>query len=332
MADKRKKKHPFIIIPYKGYANENRIFLQGRVLENEHIYNGKSNSKIRNLINSFRRFETDEVADAEVRISCNGQSFNCTTDHEGYFRLEEKWSGPDKSVENSWLSVDLQLLSPTDNDGTRITSSGEVLIPSERAEYGVITDIDDTILQTHVSSRLKLKMLYATLFKNAQQRLPMEGTVTLFKAFVRGGDGLRQNPIFYLSHSPWNMYDLLVEFLEVQRFPKGPILLRDYGINPSGAFADHKLKSIDHILETFPHLPFVLLGDSAEKDADFYLDVATRFPQRIKAIYIRHTKNTKNARRIKRLIENNTQVNAILVSSSEEISLHAKELGLLDLD
>jgi len=55
-----------------------------------------------------------------------------------------------------------------------------------------------------------------------------------------------------------------------------------------------------------------LLGDSADHDADFYIEVAKIFPKQIKAIYIRQTRNTKNARRIKKLIQKNTEVPAIL--------------------
>jgi len=228
------------------------------------------------------------------------------------------------------LSVKVELLHPTRVDNTKIWQNGEVLLPSENADYGVITDMDDTVLQTHVTSLFRLKMLYTTFLKSASQRLPMEGMVKLFKAFVLGKDGKRENPIFYLSHSPWNIYDLLEEFLQLQKFPKGPILLRDYGLNPSGEHAHHKITSIAHILKMYPHLPFVLLGDSADEDADFYLEVAKEFPDRISAIYIRQTRNTKNARRIKELIENTTHVNAVLIHSADEINKHALEHGLLN--
>jgi len=172
-------------------------------------------------------------------------------------------------------------------------------------------------------------MLYTTFFKNAAQRLPMEGMVEMLQRFSRGSDGKRQNPVFYVSHSPWNIYDLLSEFLDLQQFPKGPILLRDYGFKPSGDFRNHKITSIGQILTTYPDLPFILLGDSADEDADFYLEVAKAFPNRIKAIYIRQTRNTRNARRISKLIENHTAVNAVIIHSSDDILYHAGELGLL---
>jgi len=319
---------PIIIIPYRGYANAKRIYLKGRVLEDENIFKGKTDSQIQNIINSVRRFETDEIPNADVRITCANQTFECQTDEEGFFILDSKWKAPGKKTTNNRLDVKVELLYPTKLNSKKVKAKGEIYMPSKNADYGIITDIDDTILQTHVTSLFKLKMLYATIFKNAHQRLPMEGMVKLFKKFVKGENGKRENPIFYLSHSPWNIYDLLEEFLTIQKFPRGPLLLRDYGATPSGAFSNHKNSSISHILKTYPKLPFILLGDSADEDADFYIEIAKRFPKQIKAIYIRQTRNTKNARRIKKLIQKNTDVPAILVHSSDDIKSHGLENGL----
>ncbi len=315
-------KDPLIIMPYRGYANAKRIYLKGRVLEDENIFKGKTDSQIQNIINSFKRFESDEIPNADVRITCAEQVFECQTDEEGYFILDGKWTAPTKSSAKNWLDIKVELLFPTKVNSERISAKGEIYLLPKNADYGIITDIDDTILQTHVTSLFKLRMLYVTFFKNAHQRLPMEGMVELFKNFAKGENGKRENPIFYLSHSPWNIYDLLKEFLSIQKFPKGPLLLRDYGIAPSGDFANHKMSSITHLLKTYPKLPFILLGDSAEKDADFYIEVANAFPEQVKAIYIRQTRDTKNALRIKKLIQSNSDVKAILVKSSDDINNH----------
>ncbi len=331
LGNKFDSEDPIIISPYLGYANDKVFFFKGRVLENEMLYdtNTEGSSKIKNFINNFKRFETDEKAGVNVRIDFAGQSFETLTDHEGYFTLYQEWDKPLQNTAKQYLPVDVELISGIENVSEKIKAQGEVYIPSSNADYGIITDVDDTVLQTHVTSFLKLKMLYHTFLKNARERKPMEGMVDLFQSFVKGGNGNRQNPIFYLSHSPWNIYDLLEEFLETQDFPKGPILLRDYGIKPSGAFAHHKTESIIQILNTYPDLPFVLLGDTADYDADFYIDIAKRFPDRIKAIYIRQTKDTKNARRIYELIKSEIEVNALLIHHSDEIYQHALQDGII---
>jgi len=320
---------PIIIVPYRGYANETQIYLKGRVLENEDIFNGKSESEIRNLVNSFKRFETDEVSFANVQIRVHDQVFEVKTDHEGYFILDTDWVAPPKENENDWLVAGLTLMGYTDENSKSITATAEIYLPSKNADYGVITDIDDTVLQSHVTSRFKLKMLYATFLQDASKRLPLEGVVELFQSYVKGGDGKRTNPIFYVSHSPWNIYDLLEQFMEIQKLPKGPLLLRDYGIHTSGEFSNHKTSTIRHILKMYPQMPFILLGDAAEKDADFYLELAKEFPNQIKAIYIRKNKDNKNAIRSAALIEQHSTINAVLVNSSAEMIAHGKVHGFL---
>lgn len=309
---------PLIIQNYIGYASPSSLFMKGRVLENEGILDGKSDSYIRNLIDNFKRFESDEVPGAKVKITIKNRTYNVTTDREGYFTLDTEW---DYVLENNsnWISATVETIGvpPTIAD---------IYYASNKAKYGVITDIDDTVLKTDVTSLFKLKMLYATFFKDGHQRIPMEGIVDLFSAFSKGN-----NPIFYISHSPWNIFDVLVEFMEVNNLPKGPILLRDFGIKPIGNFQNHKIESIKRILKNHPSLPFVMLGDTAAEDADFYIDIAHEFESQIKAIYIRQTKMNKNAKRVKKLVEkhshHNTQV--ILTEHSSEMIKHAKQIGLI---
>ncbi|GLR15546.1 App1 family protein [Portibacter lacus] len=311
-------KEPLTIHAYRGYASPTSIFLKGRILEDRGILKTQSQSAIRNFIKNFKRFETDEVPGVEVQISIEGRDFKLITDREGYFTLDEHW---DFMNENNASLLDAKI-----SIAGGISKVAEVFHTTPEAEYGIITDIDDTVLKTNVTSLFKLKMLYATFFKDAHQRMPMEGIVNLFSKFTHGS-----NPIFYISHSPWNIYDLLVDFMEMQELPKGPILLRDYGIKPVGHFSDHKIKSITRILKNHPDLPFIMLGDTAAEDADLYIKLAHDFPDQIKAIYIRQTKNNKNARRIKSLIEEHSghQTDVILSESSEVMMEHALEKGLI---
>lgn len=322
---------PIIILPYRGYANEKRLFLKGRVLEDESYWQNRTQGDLSNLLASFKRFDTDEIPFASVSIKIGGQTFKVQADHEGYFTLDTAWNLPSRHSNNRWLDVDIELLEPQTptQAESKISSKGEVFLPAGKVSYGVITDVDDTVLQTHVTSRLKFKMLYATFMQNATQRLPMEGVVELFQAFAKGGNGQQENPIFYVSNSPWNLYDLLEKFMELQELPKGPIFLRDYGIRPAGEFSQHKLATITRILDTYPNLPFIMLGDTASKDADFYIQLAGQYPGRIKAIYIRLTKNNRNAKRVAELIQAQSDINAVLVQSSKEIRMHAQSIGLL---
>ncbi len=322
-----------MVVPYRGFANAERFFLKGRVLEDEGIFKGNNESRLRNLLDSLRRFESDEIAGAKLSIQLAGNEYLAETDKEGFFTLNLPWHSPPEPLENQWISGSVHLLeSPAKGAHPAEASSAELLFPSKNASFGIISDIDDTVLQTHVTSRFKLKMMYATLFKASHQRLPMEGTPDLLRALERGLDRLRENPIFYVSDSPWNIYDLLARFMEVHQLPKGPILLRDYGphllLRRAGQ-AVHKLEAFRQIMGMYPDLPFVMLGDTASKDADYYLQMAEEFDGRVLAIYIRQTRDTENARRIAKLIEVNSHIAAVRVNTSAEIWADARARGLV---
>ncbi len=328
---------PLVAIPYRGFANAERFFLKGRVLENEGLIEGKNDSKLRNLIDMLKRFESDEVPGAKLTVTLNGKEHDVTTDEEGYFSLVGNWPSPIEPVQNSWLKATVKFKEcPKCYTLPDKVVDADLLYPSGEANFGIITDIDDTVLQTHVTSRFKVKMAYSTFFKDSHQRLPMEGVPDLLRALEKGGDTLRQNPLFYVSDSPWNIYDLLVEFLEMNNLPKGPVLLRDYGrqlLQRKKEEKDiHKLVAFRQIMGMYSNLPFVMLGDTASKDADYYLRMAEEFDDRVLAIYIRQTRDTANARRIAKLIEQNSHIEAVLVHGSSEIWAHARERGLVAVD
>src|SRR5690606_675232 len=165
----------------------------------------------------------------------------------------------------------------------------EIMIPPAEAEYGIISDIDDTIIRTGATSLLAMGK--TVLLSNAKTRLPYAGVTEFYKALQLGRNGKQNNPFFYVSSSPWNLYDLLVDFMDHNEIPAGPLLLRDFGLQSdsfiSGDYLDHKFKEISQVMDTYPHLQFVLVGDSGEQDPSIYFEVVKQYPGRILAIYIR---------------------------------------------
>jgi phosphatidate phosphatase APP1 len=140
------------------------------------------------------------------------------------------------------------------------------------------------VLQTHVTQ--KLKMIWVTLSGSAFTRMPFEGTSELYRALAAGASGRAENPVFYVSKSPWNLYDFLVDFMDYHELPRGPLLLRDIGLHEAPPL-DHKSQTLRTLFETYPSLSFVLIGDSGERDPEIYLETAARYPGRVRAIYIR---------------------------------------------
>jgi len=328
-ADIFDSKDPLMIECYRGYANDKRLYLKGRVLENENFFDGKSESELRNVLDSLRKFDSDEIPFAKVNIEILNQHFEVKADAEGFFVLDTPWEASSISEDTQWIEAVLTLAESIPGYEPMDKQTGEVMYIGTKAKYGVITDVDDTVLQTHVTSMFKLRMIYATLSKDAHQRLPMENVVEVFQKMEKGPKNNDQNPIFYISNGPWNLHSTIKEFMTLHELPKGPIALRDFGIVRTDAFENHKIETQSRIIEMFPHLQFILLGDTADKDTDFYIHIARKYPNRIKAVYIRQTRDTENARRIAKTIEESADVNVLLIHSSREILEHAKKSGFI---
>jgi phosphatidate phosphatase APP1 len=321
---------PLQILPYRGYGTPERLHLQGRVLQDEPVgAAGENDTLWKNVANTWKRFESDEVPFARVRVRVPGWEREITADDEGYFHAAiESPALAGEAGSHTWHPVELELVHPPE-PGVRAT--GQVMVPSADAEYGVISDIDDTVVETGVTKRLA--MARTVFLGNARTRLPFKGVAAFYQALVEGIQEGGPNPIFFVSGSPWNLYDLLIEFMDLQGIPKGPLLLKDFGLDPRKLLKtdtrEHKLSCIRPILDLYPKLPFILIGDSGEKDPEIYREVVREYPGRIRAIYIRQI---ASGRRDEEVIELAKEVRdegvaMLLVKDTEAAAVHARESG-----
>lgn len=322
---------PLKIITYRGYGRKDQIFLQGRVIKDKFIVVDLTDSKWRNFINSFKRFRSYEIPNAKLDIQVGSHHFEVTTDGEGYFTLEQRLNPPLPPTEHLWQQAHVQL-KKIPGKKVEVEATGDFILPTN-ANFGIISDIDDTIIKTEVTSLLKLRTLYLTILKNAGSRKAFLKVNAFYQALAKGPAGEGNNPFFYVSNSPWNLYDLLDDFIQINFLPTGPILLRDFGVTPDKMpddYLGHKHYSVRKILKTYPDFPFILIGDSGEKDADIYLSVAREFPEQVAAIYIRDVRSRRRAHRIKQMIEDEPVVNMFLVRNFEEAAEHAIASGLIN--
>jgi phosphatidate phosphatase APP1 len=329
------KNDPLQIIVFQSYGTDSHLYIRGRALEDESIdLSGKHPIKL--LINAYKRFDTDEIKNTPLLLKLSdNRVIETQTDHQGYFLVDEKADGLKVLTnEEGWMNVELSYKDFTNERVIQLKNRfpGEMLIPETDSSFGVASDIDDTILHTGLVSTLKWRVLYNTFLKTAKNRVPLEGAAEFYHMLHRGKNGKQSNPIFYVSHSPWNMYRYLEFFLNNNNFPKGPILLRDFG-----SFLNRKDKSekpqkqheIINILKTYSDLKLILIGDSGEHDADIYLEIAEAYPDRILAIYLRSVKHKNKMLRVKGLYENYKAVPVLLVESSKQAIEHARENGFI---
>ncbi len=282
------------IVAYRGYGNARELRVSGRVLErSDHRRPSETDTLLQNVGLMVRRFFSNEAAGVAVRgwYPCEerAQPKNTATavsdtvsDEEGYFRLalEPECTLPS---DDAWHEVHLTI------PGQPKVVECPVLVPPVDTEFIVVSDVDDTILQTGATKWLK--MVRVTLTRNAWTRLPFEGVAAFYRALQKGSTGTAHNPIFYVSSSPWNLYDFLTDFLNVHAIPLGPLFLRDLGIDRNKFISlghhAHKLTQIERLIQFYTDLPVILIGDSGQDDPEIYRRLALQFPHRVRAVYIR---------------------------------------------
>ena len=304
-----------VISPYRGFGRGSELMIRGRVLVEKAITRATAAEGLwRNVLNTYRRFQSDEVANARVIARYRDAVVETVSDDEGYFQVRLQ---PSDLPQQLWHEVMLEL------PGTGVTAIAHALIPPPDAAFAVISDIDDTVVRTNATSLLGMTR---SILRNAAARLPFEGVAELYRALHRD-----RNPIFYVSSSPWNLYELLHDFMDINGLPHGPMFLQDWGIDEStliiDSHVDHKLAQIRILVDYYPEMTFVLIGDSGQHDPEIYLRVIQSYPQRVLAAFIRDVTPDLRDQAVARIIEEAKTM--VYVRDSAEAMTHARRLGLL---
>lgn len=313
-----------VIHPYRGFGRGNEVLIRGRVLVAKSITRAEEAEPLwRNLLNTYRRFHSDEVAGARIAASWRDAVVESVTDGEGHFQIRLAPALPDPASPPAlWQEITLRL------PDSGVTAVAHAVVPPPDARFGIISDIDDTIVQTHATS---LVSMVRTIIRNAASRLPFEGVTDLYRA-LHG----ERNPLFYVSSSPWNLYELLHDFMAIQGIPHGPMFLQDWGIDETtlllASHEQHKLAQIQTLLDYYPALPFVLIGDSGQHDPEIYLRVIQANPGRVLAAFIRDVTPDLRDQAIAGIIEEARTAGSemVYIRDSAEALEHARRLGLTE--
>ncbi len=266
---RRKPKAPAVIAPYIGYATPDHLMVRGRVLSKlreDTVRDGQS--RWINLRQMARLFLTDEVAGVLVSAG----DYSAETDEEGYFTILVPRDGQAGWVEITVMAGDASADCP-------------VMVADPDAKFGVISDIDDTQMETGAYSLIR--NIWTSLTGNALTRKVYPDAVALMNQLHDGG----RNPVYYVSSSPWNLHSFLEQIFDRAGLPRGPMFLRDFGISETqfitGTHGDHKGSAVDRIIAAHPDLNFILIGDTGQHDAQVYFDAIQRHPGRIDHIVLR---------------------------------------------
>ncbi|HEX8529694.1 MAG TPA: phosphatase domain-containing protein, partial [Cytophagales bacterium] len=322
-----------IILPYRGFGNRHEIYLKGRVLEDNGLAKpAERNSIWHNIVAMYKRYVSNEIPNVRVKATFNGQEQVVTTNEIGFFEVRFHFATP-LPVQKDWVEVQLELLDQVVPNQKQVRAGGPVMLSQEHHQFGIISDVDDTILVSNATNFYKkIKLM---LFKNARSRLPFEGVASFYSALQKGRGGSAFNPVFYVSSSSWNLYDLLVDFCNFQGIPRGPFMLRGSRLDQFTFFAsihkEHKMAKIRQILTSFCDLRFILIGDSGQKDAEIYSQVVRDFPGRILAVYIRDVSNEERDAAVHAIAAAVRQsgVEMLLVRDTGEAARHAQMRGFI---
>ncbi|MFD2238652.1 App1 family protein [Aureimonas populi] len=275
-------------VAYTGFVEGGCIRLKGRVLEDEGVFDAPhSNSAIRNLWLTFKRYETDEIVGAKVSWDVVGQTGSVVSGEDGYFEIGIEGIEPPPGS-GPWLPVQLKLETARHYEFEPKYAEGAVRLVSPRARFGIISDIDDTIIHTGAFKMLRHWRIVTANSPEARTAFP--GVSHFYRALCEGADGPQTNPIFYVSSSPWNLFDIFERFMALKGIPRGPMLLRNLSEDAMGWLMrrhhGHKDRMIDRLMEAYPHLNFVLIGDSGQRDSSVYAQAVERHKGRVVAVHI----------------------------------------------
>lgn len=172
-------------------------------------------------------------------------------------------------------------------------------------KYLVVSDIDDTILQSYATN--SIKKLRHLLFRSPIKRKRIEATNEAFGK-------LRSSHFhfIYLSRSEYNLFNLITTFIKENKLPIGPIFLRKFTrwkklFNQKGKY-QFKFEILDELLSNFPNNKVIFFGDDSQYDLDTYVHFAKLFPDSISRIFIHRTKGKRSKKEIKwNLYENDLE-------------------------
>lgn len=294
-------RHPLRIQPFFGHRTRHRLLLSARALgAPPSLF--EPGSRLGTVRTMLEQLISHEMPDVPVRLELAGKhgrrvEHEGVSDAEGYVHfdiaLESGWDLPDRPT---WEAGRIHWR----NEHGPQSEEVHILAPGHSSALAIISDIDDTIIETGVTGGLSSvlrnwKRLFAQL---PHERLPVAGADTFFRALAGEavhdtGDGLPapQRPFFYISSSPWNLYAYLVAFKRAQGLPLGPLKLRDWGLDRrtlgKGSHGAHKNGAIDALLEMYPQLRFALVGDDTQGDLPAFARAVELYPGRIAAVFLR---------------------------------------------
>jgi phosphatidate phosphatase APP1 len=224
-------------------------------------------------LRGWRSFAVVPLPFAEVRAVVDGVARSLVADRGGLLD-----GVVDVDLNPGWHDVEL-----VTTDGR--TATVPVIVIGAATRFGVVSDIDDTVMIT----RLPRPFIAAwnTFVRHENAREPVPGMADFYRRAFLARDDV---PVVYLSTGAWNAAPAIGRFLRRHGYPTGPLLLTDWGPTNSGWFrsgAEHKRAALRRLLTELPGVRWVLVGDDGQRDPQIYAEIVQEHPERVLAVAIR---------------------------------------------
>lgn len=279
------------LIGYTGYGTAARVRVLARVVLSraehpEDVIVSVAASKAEQVeaevltLRGWRAFVTAPALSAPVRVTLGEAQAETVTDRGGYV---------DTVVTGHGLGPGWHEATLTAAHGAQVAAPVQIIDPA--VGRGVVSDIDDTVMITHLP-----RMLIAawnTFVRSEQAREVVPGMAALLRSLLAEKPG---SPVFYLSTGAWNTAPTLARFLKRHDYPGGPLLLTDWGPTNSGWFRsgqEHKKDQLHRLLRDFPGMRLILVGDDGQHDPAIYGEFAEQHPEAVEAVAIRQLTTTQ---------------------------------------
>jgi phosphatidate phosphatase APP1 len=265
-----------VVIPYTGYGAPGWTRVLCRVLLTKP---GAADDVRYKKIRGWRSFTSVPVNDVAVTIEIDGVERRVTADRGGV--VDEHVA---TDLAPGWHTITIRV------DGSEAVEA-PVFIVDPSVRFGIISDVDDTVMVTALPR--PLLAAWNTFVLDEHARRPVPGMAVLYERLSREHPGA---PVIYLSTGAWNVAPTLSRFLSRNLYPAGPLLLTDWGPTHDRWFRsgrDHKARSLGRLAAEFPDIRWLLVGDDGQHDEELYGTFADLQQENIEAIAIRQLSNSE---------------------------------------
>lgn len=264
------------IIPYTGYGTDDQVRVLARVV----LRPAEATSNLGKAAEEFlgqrgwRNFLLAPVPRCPVDVTIGDSHVQLRADRGGYIDVRLKSS----ALDPGWREVDI---TPRNADPVPVP----VQVISANQDLGLVSDIDDTIISTSLPRQLIAAWNTLVLTEQARQSVP--GMARMYQKLLAEHPGA---PIIYVSTGAWNTYPFLSRFMNRHGYPRGAMLLTDWGPTNAGWFRsgpEHKRQALRELARDFPNIRWLLVGDDGQHDPSLYAEFAELQPQHTRLIAIR---------------------------------------------